>query len=908
MDFSHLEDTKFPNLETASPYALKNTFDYTRWVTNTKVHLVNVLWNDDYSNVVKFNDDAARDAWFDGISDSYTLTLKSNARIVPDGTIKLPLPYDVAARYNYLYIEIPLATSREQFIQNENDSGVRRWYFFVGDVSYSAPNTTIVAIQPDVWTNFIDSSRITYMMLQRGHAPVYASDTDTYLANPISNNRYLLAPDVNYDDSSVVRDSKYIPFGNGTKYVCLASTVGYSQIQNGESGVIHNGPSFTNPTFSNTSDWYGNQLQVNGYQFGNGKDMSNLKACVNPYNRPGNIVPSSLDVYAFPARDDTFIADVMNQSPAFMRTVQAMFIVDESMISLGANISFCGHSMWFVTGRESTLGNYELDKGMFSFDSDEQRFAKLFTYPYSRIEVSDNSGKTVEVRIENTGKIGMRLLTSVAFPVLDFRVFLTGINGVGSQSYTWLNLGNDELNKLMPNGDWDKLTFELGIPTYSIYMDSETAYMLDNYSKIQNAREQALTAYHNSVRSANSSNTNAKALASTANSNANDSANTAQTNSNAMAGTTKTNTVNFASANYSNTGLTMTANTANANAANATSSNIMTETNTMAQWDNNDANLIIQNTTREENEVTTSTTANTAEENKQTSVASGAVSGAMAGGGGVGSAIGAAAGGVLGYVTSSISADCATANSTIITQANSSVADATTNANSNKVSRHTLGSQNNTGYMNDNRTSQANNNNAMLNGQRTNTRDAADTNASNLYNTQTANSARTCNTEVTNAGRTLTTSNDNANRTREIAILNAQETLICAQDPQRYAYEDARRGAPIKLTSYTGDAANWAFGQNGIQFRLRTQSDSAIAQTASQFARFGYTLNQLWDVQSSGLNLMKNFTYWQASDVWVDVRNIASSDVGDMISNMFRNGVTVWSDPDKIGKVGIYDN
>ena len=369
MDFSHLEDTKFPNLETASPYALKNTFDYTRWVTNTKVHLVNVLWNDDYSNVVKFNDDAARDAWFDGISDSYTLTLKSNARIVPDGTIKLPLPYDVAARYNYLYIEIPLATSREQLIQNENDSGVRRWYFFVGDVSYSAPNTTIVAIQPDVWTNFIDSSRITYMMLQRGHAPVYASDTDTYLANPISNNRYLLAPDVNYDDSSVVRDSKYVPFGNGTKYVCLASTVGYRQMQSGESGVVQNGPSFTNPTFSNTSDWYGYQLQVNGYQFGNGKDMSNLKACVNPYNRPGNIVPNSLDVYAFLASDATFISDVMNQSPAFMRTVQAMFIVDESMISLGTSISFCGHSMWFVTGRESTLGNYELDKGMFGFDS-----------------------------------------------------------------------------------------------------------------------------------------------------------------------------------------------------------------------------------------------------------------------------------------------------------------------------------------------------------------------------------------------------------------------------------------------------------------------------------------------------------------------------------------------------------
>ena len=49
MDFSHLADTKFPNIETASPYALKNTFDYTRWVPDTKIHLVNVLWNNDYT-------------------------------------------------------------------------------------------------------------------------------------------------------------------------------------------------------------------------------------------------------------------------------------------------------------------------------------------------------------------------------------------------------------------------------------------------------------------------------------------------------------------------------------------------------------------------------------------------------------------------------------------------------------------------------------------------------------------------------------------------------------------------------------------------------------------------------------------------------------------------------------------
>ena len=88
--------------------------------------------------------------------------------------------------------------------------------------------------------------------------------------------------------------------------------------------------------------------------------------------------------------------------------------------------------------------------------------------------------------------------------------------------------------------------------------------------------------------------------------------------------------------------------------------------------------------------------------------------------------------------------------------------------------------------------------------------------------------------------------------------------------------------------------------------RQRTQSDSAIAQTASQFARYGYALNQVWKVTS--LNLMRNFTYWKASDVWVDVRDVAGSAVGDAIGDILRRGVTVWRDPDKIGKVSVYDN
>lgn len=954
MRFSRLNDTDYPDLGTADPYAIRNTFDYTRWVPGTKVRLVNVLWGGDYSNVVKFESDTARDAWFDRQA-GHSVELLSNARIVPDGTVKLPLPYDVAARYNYLYVDIPIATSADAMIQDETSRGVRRWYFFVGDVSYSAPNTTIVSVSPDVWTNFINEATLTYMMLRRGHAPVSASDTDRYLANPIANNRYLLAPDVNYDDTDVVRHSKLVPFGDGEKWICLASTVSYAQMRRGDCGTVSTGTSFTDPTFSDTSDWFGYQLQVDGFGWGNGSDYSGTKAPVEMYNRPGARIPTGLDVYAVPASDSLFLSDVREQCPAFLRTVKGMFVVSRDMLTLGNSVAFCGHTLRMAYGTYGDVADLDLDKGMFGFTTEEERFAKLYTYPYSRLEVTDMDGRSAEVRIEGMSNgAGVRMFTALAFPVLDCRVFLTGINGVGSTAYEWRALDNEESwGVTLPNGDWEKLCFDLDIPTYTIYMDGETAFYLDSYSGMENARDKALSGYHSSVRSANATYTNSVASAAnahtvavnsanTAQSNANDSAGTAQTNatasadtaqsnSNAMAGTTQTNTNNQASCNYTNVGYTIAANTANTNSANGASTDITTLQNNTSASDMQRTNTVNYYTQTSENETSIATTANTGNANMAQGVISGAQSGAMAGGGDpIAGAIYAGAGAVLGGISAGIGAYAANQNAYLVAQTNEAVTTAAINANAAINSNDQSAAIGSTGYSNTSRTDQTNNNNTCLDGQRTNNQNTANTNAKNLYDTQTANSARTRNTNVANAGRTYTTttgnsartrntnvsnadstqstSNANASRSRQVSVLNAQENLRAAQGGYEASARDAARRAPIALTEQTGDAKRWFYGTNGLQIRIRTQSDSAIAQAASQFARYGYALNQVWDVRSSGLCLMENFTYWQANDVWVDVRNQATSEVADEIGDIFENGVTIWSDPERIGKVSIYDN
>lgn len=955
MRYSKLNDTSFPNSQNADPYSIRNEFDYTRWVPGTVVRLVNVLWNSEYENVVKFDSDKERDEWFDGLSGYEPVTLKTNSTMVPDGSIKLPIPYDVCAGYNYVYIDIPVMTSPDATIDYEVEDGHRRWYFFVNGITYSAPSTTVLSLVPDIWTNYINETDIRYMMLERGHAPVSVTDTDTYLSNPIANNRYLMAPDVNYDDSSVIRNSRFIPFGNGKKYVCIATTIAPSQMNDSSIGIAAtSGDATGRITYSDTSDWYGRQLQVDGFSVGNGREYDGLHTPVYTGLGDGNI-PCGTVTYAIPASDGSFMSDVSMQAPTLLRSIMAMFVCDDAMIELGARHTVAGHALYECMGVSKRVADYNLSRDMFGFDTEEQRFAKLYTYPYSRIEITDNNGSSAEIRIEDTGRIGIELLTSVAFPALDMRVCLTGIDGVGSEMYSWKLLDDYEMSMQIPDGDWGRYTIRLGIPTFSLYMDGETAWYVDSYgASVLSSRRQALVGYRNSVRSANlayrnavesasnahgnavrdadAARDNSKSLADTAQTNANASANFEQTNATNLANTTKANTDNLAQCNYNNVNVTIAANTANVDAANTTSTNLTTFQNDVEYDILQVRNTVTTATTNDENQAAIAC----AESSGFATIASSSIGTAMSMGtsmaaaGGEAGAAGAIAGAVIGAVSGGLQANAAVSNANTTANANSAIASANVSANNTAQTKHSSSATTITSTENTLKSTQNTNSNNCMATQRDNNYNTTTTNASNLNSTQVGNANRTHDTQVANSGRTHTTATSNADRTHtasvtdadntqstsnansqhsnDIGIMNAKETLETARDNLMYAIGDARRAKPVELVGASGDATMESLMRNGVQVRVRTQPDGAIAQAASQFARYGYALGQSWDVRSSGFKLMRNFTYWMAQDVWVDVRGSGRSDVADAITAILRNGTTVWNDPDKIGKVSVYDN
>lgn len=973
MQFPHLSDTTFPDLNTVNVYQFRNTFDYSRWTEKTKVKLCNVLWNSEYSDVVKFDSDSDRDEWFDSLDDTWTIELQQSARVVPEGYVKLPVPYDIMARFNYLFIEMPVATSIEDPIDYENPYGITRWYFFVHEIQYLSPNATQVHVIPDIWTNFQNKIDIPYMLLERGHAPVAASDTDLYLANPIANNRYLLAPDVNFDNAGITKSSTFIPFGNGDKYVCFATTVSPDLLSS--LGSVTTDSSYNptgNITYSDVNARYGHQLQVNGFSVGNGRDYSNANTPAKVGFSDGRIA-NNLSVYAIWAEEcygpnGTFFTDVLNQCPQFLTTVKGCFVVDEACLYLQDQYTLAGHTIFKCVGKATSLLSKTLEKSEFHYPQELQRFAKLYTSPYAKLEITDNNGTTYDINIEETTTLSARSVVSLAFPYINERIYINGIGGTGSQSYTWIDLKGNSTDLEMYNSDWLKYCFDWEIPTFALYMNGETAFQLESFNRnVKQAIQQSLVNYHNTMRSANTAYENACDQANVAYTNTENSAATGRTNSynsadtgrdNAYnnADTFKTNTDNSADTAYNIVDRTCTQQVANLTLQNAAiayneeagitgSDTITGYNNDLGTATTNVGNTLSQYTTDVNIRRSTSsniasnigTIAGAALQNATTGAIMGAGGGAGIGavtipgiGAVPGMAVGAIGGAIIGAAGGGITATSNTVNVGYSADAAQSITDAQVAAN-NGLRRET----NDTAldiqgvhddvrrmvYRENAQTSvsqlqganvasraNANETKTTTKANATNSRTTARTNADNTRTTSRVNANNDYVTAEANADRTRDNIIANSGYTRQVAELNAKEILENGRYASMAAVLDARNSAPIECCSYSGNPAPDYHRNRGVQIKVKTQNDSAIRQAGSIFARFGYTLNQIWDVGTSGLKLMNHFTYWKAAEIWVDDREASNNSVNTFIRNMFLNGVTVWNDPTKIGKVNVYTN
>lgn len=479
--FPHMDGSQFPHLDNVNVNKYVNDFDYSRYdETQMKLTLCTVPWDmgeahignrtiSGIGNVVFFETKEKRDQWFASIPDDECLRFESKYKeLHRDLYIDVPVPFDVAAKYNYLMVEYSLFANDSSPVMYEMKDGVRKWFWFVREVEYLAPNTTRLHLLDDAWQTWIYDVDITGMMLERGHAPMFATTADEFLKDPIGNNENLLTEDVNFGNASLAKSSNEFIFNADNMYALVFTTANVKTSWGSKSANTWHTP---------------------------GRGYYRLQGVPNYY------------VFAVAADDfDTFIENCEDDIPQFLQTIKAIAFVSGDIVDIDSeSFEFADVDCYNVNAGYVQNNLIKLDKSLFGFDKKYQDIAKLYTYPYSVIEVTDENGNVTEIRVEETtGKIAIESTVSLVFPWLTINAHLTGLGKTARHRVTFANVNS----RTMPiQGNWYETLRSWNIPTFGITQDAGT----NNDYATHFDRAQQQTAANNELASANASAATAQA-------------------------------------------------------------------------------------------------------------------------------------------------------------------------------------------------------------------------------------------------------------------------------------------------------------------------------------------------------------------------------------------------------------
>lgn len=1036
MDFPHLTDNPYPNIDTVDVYANNPEFDYSRWDENTIISLLCVPWDREYKNVVDFENDEARDKYIK------SKTIKefefgSRKWIQPDGYVKLPVDFTVLSKCNYIAVSYPQAP-----IPYGDEPRISKFFYFINRVGSKAPNCTEAYIELDYWTTYINNSEISYLMLDTGHAPMAAAATpEKFLSNPIDNVEYLLTPDINVGSRNPV---------SGELVSARVDQIAEYVINSGDMYAV-----LALSSDADSADWGENQTD----------DMripSIILEQSTGYANYDYIAVKSDKLY-------DFLVDVELNMPYFMETIVSCMYINSDFLTIGKEFTICSTKVNKVVPKTQLKELAQLNVDMYDYPDKYKRITKLYTSPYAVIEITDHDGNKLDIKIETIGKAGkIELFAALNLigPESSIDAHLVNIGSTAINDVQYHNINNKNLN-FKNGGDWYNYLIKLDIPQFALFNDQqslqswrtywerkqrvlekENAYTqaLDiatvsknnaeastkatfdntaasaqtsfnnNIASIEqayaNSERSATVEYGNSIASNATANANALASNSTANTNALASNATANTNALANNATANTNALANNKASFDNS----------KEQVQTAYSNMLTDINTTTFQANKTNDYMkdqYKNTVEQQIAQTAQTFALTqigfeADANSSSlQIAQGFANGVVGGapGGIAGSVIGATSAGVgaiFNTAALSNSAQFAKRNTQLQGQAFNnlhgsgvaptentvydSYAVALNNFNKSKISINNGGvagkSVANSITLNDFKISsgnkatertQDNDKNTALGGDikhlgiynteiddRTSTgtlnrtKTTADANDNRSKETADANANRTKTTADANANRIKTTADNNANLTKttadnnataskdaavanalgtktvnrnnndatkatadannirsfdasvnnynrdlDLAIRNADRSRGIAESGILADWQNAELNAPQKLGEYEHVDGVISKPQ-ALYVNIKRENDNSIACSADHMLRYGYKLEQAWQMDKK--QVMKHFTYWKASDIWLSCCRAGIEDAGETIESIFKNGTTIWSDPDKIGRVSIYDN
>ena len=826
--FPHLKDSEFPNVGNVDVYKYANEFDYTRYNDlQMQIQMCNVPWDmgeahignrtiSGIGNVVYFGTKAKRDAWFAAIPDTECYRFETKFKeLHRSNQIDVPIPFDVASKYNYLAIDYALFANDSSLVEYEKPDGLRRWFWFIREVEFLAPNTTRLHLMPDAWQTFIYDLDVAGMILERGHAPMVQTNAATYLANPVARSQNLLATDIVNDNATdLAYAAGELVFNAGNMKAVIITTA--------------------NPVTGTWGTKAGDTWQTAGERH---------------FTIDG--VPAYCAFALNAANLSTFLTNVSSSVPQFMQTIQGVCFVSSDMLTLGTSFTFASVSCNMVSSGYKKNTVLTLNKSIFGYPQAYDDIAKLYTYPYAYIQLSDDTGATTDIRIEQTdGKIEYESCINLVYPWLQINGHVSSKGRGTKRAISFSNITERSINI---KGDWYNTLSTWNIPMFGVTQD---AGEYNDYATHFD-RKQQQTAATNEQTSANAS-------ADTKQTNANASANTEESNANANASTA----VSIGNLQIAANNAITSANTTKVNAD-------YSADYTLNYDDKNSANVLIYGTTNNDilaadqrASIAANAAYNQAGLGAVTSILSGNIMGA----------VGSIAGG-------SIEVGSIMANNSVSVNQSSSQAGLQQSYNTATADHASTAEYTKSGNTITNATSIRDANNSLTTGSTAATAATLNANAARTNTTATANATRDNTTEKANATRAYNTA------TSAITNQVAQANL---EAPRKFG------------DSISGDTATTR--PMGLFADIVTQDPYSIAYAGDEMLRYGYMFNRQWSFNGNwNVSKCKYFSYWKLADFWVSNLSIPDMYV-DRLRFFLYGGVTVWRDPAYIGHKGIYDN
>ena len=450
-NYNYLPNSKggFPHIGNIDTYKYDNNFDYGRFdAIQMELQICTVPWDmgeahignrtiSGIGNVVYFGSKANRDAWFDAIPDDecYRFTTKFK-ELHSSLEIDVPIPYDMCAKHNYLVVRYAKFANDDSPVVYEGDDGLREWFWFIREVEFVAPNTTKLHILDDAFQTWIYDINVSGMILERGHAPMFAMRAEKYLNDPIDNNEYLLTEDVNFGQASIVQHIDAVSLNSGTVYACIATTANPTGTWGTKAAGTWNTPA---------SSYYQNDGCPSVYVFA--VQVANL---------------------------NTLLANIDSQVPQFKQTIQGVFFASKDLVTLVNPFTFCNVSCYGVAAGRKTLDFIDLKKSQFGYSGKYSDIAKLYTDPYAHIEVTDENGNTDIIRIEDTnGTINISAALSLAYPFINIETHLMGVGGSANAAVKFKNITESTFNI---SGQWYDYLRSWAVPTFAVIQSSNVNY------------------------------------------------------------------------------------------------------------------------------------------------------------------------------------------------------------------------------------------------------------------------------------------------------------------------------------------------------------------------------------------------------------------------------------------------